>query len=221
MSLEFPSQKKSRNERLLGHTKAYATEIVKRIPSNLEGAEGDIAVGVTSKGIKLFAKIGNQWYSFSPDSIDVSESSKIVNFTPTEAGTVATPSKSLHPSDSGKTYFIDISTYRVLFKLPAVASSSGVNYTFIMAEESAGVSHDDKDFILITNSTSEDLMGTFHAGGTTINVGAARSIIQFNSNTNAVQAGDWLELVCNGKEWYLNGISFADNFDAADDFTIV
>ena len=61
-------QRSIRNEaRLLRHTKSYAPKIVKRKPSPSEGSEGDIAIGNTPKGVKLYAKIGNKWYSFSSD----------------------------------------------------------------------------------------------------------------------------------------------------------
>ena len=53
--------------RQLSTTKSYAPKIVKRKPSSAEGREGDIALGLTAKGIKLYAKLGNRWYSFSSD----------------------------------------------------------------------------------------------------------------------------------------------------------
>ena len=53
--------------RQLSTTKSYAPKIVKRKPSSSEGKEGDIALGLTAKGIKLYAKLGNRWYSFSSD----------------------------------------------------------------------------------------------------------------------------------------------------------
>jgi hypothetical protein len=61
-------QRNVRDEaRLLKHTKSYAPSIVKRKPSPSEGSEGDIAFGNTPDGIKLFAKLGNKWYTFSAD----------------------------------------------------------------------------------------------------------------------------------------------------------
>ena len=53
--------------RQLSVTKSYAPKIVKRKPSSSEGKEGDIALGLTAKGVKLYAKLGNRWYSFSSD----------------------------------------------------------------------------------------------------------------------------------------------------------
>ena len=53
--------------RQLSTTKSYAPKIVKRKPSSSEGKEGDIALGLTGKGVKLYAKLGNRWYSFSSD----------------------------------------------------------------------------------------------------------------------------------------------------------
>ena len=53
--------------RILRHTKSYAPKVFRRIPFPSEGSEGDIALGNTPSGIKLFAKLGNKWYSFSAD----------------------------------------------------------------------------------------------------------------------------------------------------------
>tara|TARA_R100001463_G_scaffold35362_5_gene77128 strand:- start:14318 stop:14689 length:372 start_codon:yes stop_codon:yes gene_type:complete len=53
--------------RQLSTTKSYAPKIVKRKPSSEEGREGDIALGLTSEGIKLYAKLGNKWYTFTAD----------------------------------------------------------------------------------------------------------------------------------------------------------
>ena len=219
MSFNYPKQEQSRHSRVLNHVKGFSPKIVNKKPESSEGKEGDIAMGTTPNGIKLFIKLGARWYSFSADKTEV-EQSKVVNFKSTSIGTVAVPSKFLLPSDSGKTFIVDISDYTAVFKLPPVATSSGVDYTFIMSEESSGISASNKDFILITHSTSEDLMGPFHTSGSTSGLGVSRSIIQFDSSDGAIHTGDILKIICNGKAWYLHGITFANNMDAADDFTV-
>ena len=61
-------QRSLRDEaRLLKSTKAELPKVVRRKPYPSDGSDGDIVIGNTSKGIKLFAKIGNKWYTFSSD----------------------------------------------------------------------------------------------------------------------------------------------------------
>jgi hypothetical protein len=79
MSLEFPSQKKSRDSRILGHSKAYAPKILSRIPNASEGNNGDIEIGNTPSGIKLFTKVSNKWYSFSTEPASTSGRLHIIN----------------------------------------------------------------------------------------------------------------------------------------------
>ena len=212
-------QRSLRDEaRLVKSTKAGLPKVVRRKPYPSDGNDGDIVLGNTSSGIKLFAKIANKWYTFSSDFTDEFENTKIINFKPTVDGTVATPSKTLTTDDTGKIYVVDVSANTALFRLPPVARSSGVNYKFIMSEESNG--ENSKDFIVITSSTSEDMMGTFHTAGVTSALGEDRSIVQFDSSDAVITAGDFMEFTCNGKEWYGFGISFSSNFEGADDFTI-
>ena len=217
MSFNYPKQEQSRHSRVLNHVKGFSPKIVNKKPDSSEGTEGDIAMGATPNGIKLFIKLGARWYAFSADTIEV-EQSNVVNFKATSIGTVEVPSKFLLPSDSGKTFIVDISAHRALFKLPSVTVSNGVHYKFIISKESDNETSN--DFIVITASTSEDMMGTFHTSGTTSRLGQARSIVQFNATDAAIYAGDFMEFTCNGKEWYAFGISFSSNFEGADEFTI-
>lgn len=206
-----------RDTRILSHIKGFAPIVVRRKPAPNEGSNGDIALGHTSSGIKLFAKIGSIWYSFSADK-DEKKESNIINFKPTSDGAPATPSRILSPSESGKIFVVDISANTAVFKLPSVTVSLGVSYKFIMSEESN--SENSKDFIVITSSTSEDMMGPFHTSSTTSGLGVNRSIVQFDSSDNVVTAGDFIEFICNGKAWYAFGVSFTDNIDGADDYTV-
>ena len=48
-----------RNTRLLSNTRALTTKIVRVKPTSAEGSSGDIAIGNTSSGMKLFVKFGN------------------------------------------------------------------------------------------------------------------------------------------------------------------
>jgi archaellum component FlaG (FlaF/FlaG flagellin family) len=70
MSVKYPNISKSREERLINYNKSYSPKIVKSKPSNLEGSEGDIAMGNTVSGMRLYIKLNNQWHAFSPTTID-------------------------------------------------------------------------------------------------------------------------------------------------------
>ena len=61
----------NRDIRLLQHRTSDATRIVIQKPFNSEGNNGDLAIGNTSDGIKLFAKINNRWYTFSADEDNI------------------------------------------------------------------------------------------------------------------------------------------------------
>ena len=206
-----------RNTRILANTRALIPKIVRVKPTSTEGVSGDIAIGSTSTGMKLFVKLGNIWHTFSPDKGEVKKIN-VVNFKPTSDGAPATPSRFLKPSESGKTFVVDVSANTAVFKLPSVTSSLGVTYKFIMSEESNG--ENSKDFIVITSSTSEDMMGPFHTAGITSGLGVSRSIVQFDSSDNVITAGDFIEFTCDGKAWYVFGVTFTDNIDGADDYTV-
>jgi plastocyanin len=206
-----------RDSRILLHSKGYKPIIVRGKPLPSEGSNGDIALGNTSAGVKLFIKIGNRWNTFSPDK-DEKKESNVVNFKPTSDGAPATPSRILKPSETGKTFVVDVSANTAVFKLPSVTVSLGVTYKFIMSEESNG--ENSKDFIVITSSISEDMMGPFHTSSATSGLGPSRSIVQFDSSDNAISAGDFIEFTCDGKAWYVFGVTFLDNIDGADDYTV-
>ena len=70
-----------RNTRLLSNTRALTTKIVRVKPTSAEGSSGDIAIGNTSSGMKLFVKFGNIWHTFSPDKEVPIEKYKISNLT--------------------------------------------------------------------------------------------------------------------------------------------
>lgn len=79
--------------------------------------------------------------------------------------------------------------------LPAVASSTGVHYRFVV-----GVVHATTDWVI--TSVAADIYGTVDelstveavAGATTINLELATATI-----------GDWYDLYSDGTNWYING----------------
>ena len=66
-NLKISETRKSREDRALGHKKSGSILSINRIPSNSEGSNGDIAIGLVHKGVRLFVKIIGKWYSFTPD----------------------------------------------------------------------------------------------------------------------------------------------------------
>jgi len=55
-----------RNARILNHNKRNVSKIVSRKPSSSEGHNGDIYLGYTSNGMRLFTKTNNRWHEFHP-----------------------------------------------------------------------------------------------------------------------------------------------------------
>ena len=64
MSIKLTNNNKTREDRLSFHQKALRPKILSRIPSDREGSDGDIMLGHTSDGDKLFAKINGKWVIF-------------------------------------------------------------------------------------------------------------------------------------------------------------
>ena len=60
--------------RILGHQKADNIKFVRYKPSDNEGNNGDLAIGTTSNGTSLFAKVNNKWYEFASEE-SISKSS--------------------------------------------------------------------------------------------------------------------------------------------------
>ena len=219
MSVTYPNISKSRAERLLEYRKADIPRIVRRKPAKSDGNEGDIAIGNTPNGIRLYVKISNAWYSFSPDKDDALESN-VVNFVAESDGTTTFPSKILTSDDSGKTFIIDISSYTALFRLPAVGVSAGVEYTFIMGVESNNEAT--KDFIVITSADGEDMQGLIlHSATTASATVTIKEVINTTSKltldgdtTDApITTGDFVKFICDGINWYLHGITNYANVD--------
>ena len=53
----------------LQHTKSNRIEISKGVPSPNEGNNGELRLGITSKGIFLYAKYGNRWYQIGDAAV--------------------------------------------------------------------------------------------------------------------------------------------------------
>jgi hypothetical protein len=84
MSLEFPKSSKTKHlndraSKLLDSFKGNRISIIKSRPIDSEGAEGDIRIGATPDGNKIYAKIANQWHIFSPDASRINKQLDIIN----------------------------------------------------------------------------------------------------------------------------------------------
>jgi hypothetical protein len=189
-----------RETRALKNLKASFPTIVRRKPSPSEGFHGDIAIGNTADGIKLFVKIGGRWYTFSSDTV-ASKDSSVVNFTPSTDGTVAAPSKILSSSDSGKTFVVNISANTAVFQLPPV-SNLGANFKFVLSH--ASNDEGTKDFAIITSVIGEDIIGNIMVAGAVVEI-AGISTVQIDTTDGNATYGDWISVFSDGSYWYIDG----------------
>ena len=116
-------------------------------------------------------------------------------------GTVAAPTKKLTAADSGKTFFIDISTVSIVCTLPAPAA--GLNYKFVLSVASDNEAT--KDFLLNTNADSVDINGSIIVNGAHVEVTNATSAVAIDASDGAATVGDSLEVTCDGTDWYITG----------------
>ena len=117
-------------------------------------------------------------------------------------GSYATPTKTLTAADSGLTMFIDMSTVNIVVQLPTPAA--GLHYKIIMA--TASDNEASKDFALTTGSDSVDMGGHVRQGGNSvIEIANNTSCLAFDSSDGAVTVGDYLDISCDGTDWYVVG----------------
>jgi len=148
-----------------------------------------------------------------------------IRVNPTETlssvGTYAAPTKTLTAADSGMTFFIDMSTVNIVLQLPTPAA--GLNFKVIMA--TASDNEGTKDFALTTGSDSVDIGGHIRQGGNSVlEITSNTSVVAFDSNDGAVTVGDYLDVYCDGTDWYCIGTTVTaatiDIADAADGHTL-
>jgi hypothetical protein len=98
-------------------------------------------------------------------------------------------------AESGTVYYLDSATEFVT-TLPAVATSAGVHYTFIVKAAPSGAS-----YTVVTDSSENKIVGIqFSSAGDAGDNGATDDTITF-VNGQAV-AGDRVEVFCDGALWY-------------------
>ena len=136
-------------------------------------------------------------------------------------GSYASPTKTCVSTDSGKVFFIDMSTVNIVLQLPT--AEAGWNCKIIMA--TASDNEATKDFALTTGSDSVDIGGHIRQGGNSvIEITNATSCVAFDSNDGAVTVGDYLDVFCDGTDFYVIGTTVTaatiDIANAADGHTL-
>ena len=116
-------------------------------------------------------------------------------------GSVATPTKTLTAADSGMTFFVDISTVNIVATLPTPAA--GLNYKFVLSVASDNEAS--KDFLLNTHDDDTDINGSILVNGAHVEVTNATSAVAIDSSDGAATVGDFLEVTCDGTDWYITG----------------
>ena len=122
--------------------------------------------------------------------------------------------KTIGDAETGEVYFIDVSANSVVVTLPT--PKAGMYFKFIMAVASAGEAT--YDFTLTTHDSACDIQGPLvtansaatEAGGAfpagIEHAGTSISRVILDSSAGAVSAGDYLECVSDGTDWYVSGV---------------
>ena len=132
---------------------------------------------------------------------------RVETIAPSADGTVAAPTKTIADAETGEVYFVDVSTYTAVVKLPK--PRAGMYFKFIMS--AASNDEDTKDFAIITDAAGTDIHGVIEDGGGLVEV-AGHSTIQLDNSEGSfiITAGDFLELVSDGTYWYVTGRILVD-----------
>ena len=133
---------------------------------------------------------------------------------PNSDGATGTPTKTLVASESGNTYFIDISANTVYVELPA--PSDGLKFKFILHVLSDNEAT--KDFVLQTSADTVDIQGhIFEDQAALTEITADTSMVQWDTSDGAATVGDWIEVIAFDGHWYATGVAnTASAIDIAD-----
>ena len=132
---------------------------------------------------------------------------RVETITPSSNGTVSAPTKTIADAETGEVYFVDVSSYTAVVKLPP--PREGMYFKFIMSQ--ASNNEDANDFAIITDAAGTDIHGVIEDGGGLVEV-AGHSTIQLDNSVGSfiITAGDFLELVSDGTYWYVSGRILVD-----------
>jgi hypothetical protein len=101
--------------------------------------------------------------------------------------------KTLTEADSGKVFWLDNSTGKTI-TLPAL--KAGLFFKFVVADNFA------TDNWIIDSAEGDNIEGTILVNGASI---AALSEDQINFVASSESLGDFIELECNGTNWFVSG----------------
>ena len=118
----------------------------------------------------------------------------------TTDATVAAPSKTLSKVETGEVYFVDISTHDVVVDLPE--PQAGAYFKFVINAASDGSA---KILGITCHAAATDMQGVIMVAGANFNVTPNTSAITLAGHAGAIQAGDWLEFISDGTDWYVCG----------------
>ena len=126
---------------------------------------------------------------------------RVETITPSAAGTLAAPTKTIGDAETGEVYFVDISSYNVSVILPAAKEGLYLKFILSVASDAEATN----SLFIYTPADTVDIQGHINeAGGTRIEVTTATSMIEIGDGT-AVAAGDFVECICDGTDWYVFG----------------
>jgi len=118
----------------------------------------------------------------------------------TADATVAAPSKIIGDAETGEVYFVNNITHDVVVQLPT--PRAGMYFKFIIAAAADGSV---KILGINTGDADVDIQGIVTLAGAASNVTPNTSGITMAGHGGALQAGDWLEFISDGTDWYVTG----------------
>jgi len=136
-------------------------------------------------------------YNFIGEVDDIFTGAKVEVVTSTNAITIA---------EAGKVFVLN-SVTEFASTLPSAATSAGITYRFIIGAAPAGAS-----YTIVTDSSENLIYGmVLEAETDTSNDGP---VAQEEDTITFVQSiaviGDWVEVTCDGTNWYISGMTAAD-----------
>lgn len=111
----------------------------------------------------------------------------------------------LKAADSGKTFWLDNSTGETI-TLPALRD--GVNFKFVIADNFA------TDNWIVKSAEGDNIEGSIVVNGASVAAGAED---QINFVASAETIGDFIELECNGTNWFVSGVGASSGSITATD----
>jgi len=117
--------------------------------------------------------------------------------------TVTATTDSPSPSETGKTFYLDLasSTAGSVITLPASSTAENVVYRYVVADDTATTTN-----IIIDSSFGDNIYGSFVVDGAAVPCDAED---QVNFVTTNIIDGDFIEIRSNGTKWFVYGIGEA------------